>query len=846
MIRKKKLLRIAFRDLKRNKLQFIALVILMAFGVASFNTLFIGYLNLGYTYNHAYNDYNLADRWIQAYQATHEMINAADAHTVMKQIQERFPGAIKNYEVRLFYDMPINISLKDGSYVLIRGRIIGYNVTNGRVPTVNTIKVINGRYFVDSDRWNPQNPQLNVIVDQHLYDYYKFTLPTTVIVNAPAVTTELQIVGSAGSPEYPLVSLGWNDMLPSSRRVGIFYAPLSTVQYLVGVSTDKINEIVLTFSSVLSKEQKDQITDKIVRLLEDKGYNLESPIDRKKWTPVEALRLDYEGFAEIASAFPTLIFVVALIGVYIAINRMVVVQRKEIGVSRALGYSRRDIILRYVLFVSMISITGSIIGAIIGIYAADIFTDTYLGVIGVPFRYHGLYPDVVGSSFLVALFFGIIGAFIPAYNSSKVLPAEAMRLDPSVHLTKGGKSIIERLLQLFHIHLPIHVRMALRSIFRNRRRAWGTIIGISFSLMLILASVGMSDSMFKTIADIQKNETWDLRIQYNDFKAGSKIKNDIKKLQTWPEIETVESSIIFTTILTTNTSDEKIPVQLSIFHNNTVMHHFKFQRSHENFSDNGVVITTVISKKLDVKVGDKINVLHPTFNITQFVPKLEYSFELKNSTLTITGIVDEINGLNSFMTFNTVKKLVGIPSEEANFLYLRVKNPTKEQLFQLKSRIYEEIDGIQSVDTVKDLQDDWREYFDLMIFFISILVLFSFIIGTALVFNTILINVLERRREMATMRTLGDTANALTLQITFEHLILGVIGIIIGIPLGLMVMYEMFSLFDLEYFRLLLYISEFSYLITVSLIFLMIIAAEIHPTRTIFSLDLAEASKEIF
>ncbi len=838
------LLKMTLREIKREKLQFIALVILLAVGAASFNTMLIGYRNLGITYERAYQDYHLADRWIQAYRVTQETINVNDAKLVMNQVMAEYPEAITAFEFRYVREGTLNMTTDEG-FRFVKARLIGYDVTGGRVPAVNSLKIKQGRYFTDSDQWTPENPQIKALVDVHLTRYYQLSIPTALPLMTPNGTSTVQVIGTAGSPEYMLLSSGWDDLLPSARRFTLMYMPMKTVQHLFGVNDTEINEIILTFDPSVEETRRDVITNRIVALLEQQGHVLENPIDRRSWPPYELLQLDYEGFAEIAVAFPLMIFVVALIGVYIMMNRKVIAQRKEIGVSRALGYGRWSIVARYGFQAFIMGLLGGIIGIIMGIYAGQVFTDSYLDTIGVPFRYYEMYWDLLLFSIVITVGFSVMGAIIPAYNSSGVQPADSMRLDPSMHISKGGKSLVEKMLEKLHISTPLHLKLTLRSIFRNRRRSWGTIIGLSFAIMLILSSLGTYDSMVGTIDSLQENETWTLRVQYDDFKFGSKITHDMDTIKSWDGVQSVEPVVLFTTVLTANHSEEKVPIQLSVLKKDTVMHRFKYVNDDGDFKDDGIVITKPISEKLEVKVGGYVNVLHPVFNVTRIFPTLEYTIYMKNSSLKVTGIVDEINGLNSFITFTTMKSLVKTTGTEANYLYVKTSTSDPEKLDSMKKRIYREITDVQGVDMVKDLQEDWQEYFSIMIFYIMVLIIFSFIVGLTLVINTVLINIAERKRELATMRTIGESTRAIIWQLNLEHLILGVISLFIGIPLGYRAIIEIFELYNVDYFHMIIIISETSFLLTAVAMVVIVILAQLQPLHSIRKLNLAEATKEI-
>ncbi len=62
----------------------------------------------------------------------------------------------------------------------------------------------------------------------------------------------------------------------------------------------------------------------------------------------------------------------------------------------------------------------------------------------------------------------------------------------------------------------------------------------------------------------------------------------------------------------------------------------------------------------------------------------------------------------------------------------------------------------------------------------------ALLVGVFLVYNTISIGVLQRRREIGTLRALGGTRFTLRAMFTLEALVLGAFGTVLGIPLGVL------------------------------------------------------------
>ncbi len=63
----------------------------------------------------------------------------------------------------------------------------------------------------------------------------------------------------------------------------------------------------------------------------------------------------------------------------------------------------------------------------------------------------------------------------------------------------------------------------------------------------------------------------------------------------------------------------------------------------------------------------------------------------------------------------------------------------------------------------------------------------ALLVGVFLVYNTISIGVLQRRREIGTLRAIGATRTSLRALFTLEALVLGIIGTVLGLPFGVLI-----------------------------------------------------------
>jgi putative ABC transport system permease protein len=118
----------------------------------------------------------------------------------------------------------------------------------------------------------------------------------------------------------------------------------------------------------------------------------------------------------------------AMLGATITMNGAVANRTKEIGTLRALGFSRRSILLSFVLEAMFLALAGGAIGVVIVqllslVSFRTMNFQTFSDVV-ISFR---ATPQIVIGSLIFSAAMGLIGGLFPAIRASRVSPVEAMR-----------------------------------------------------------------------------------------------------------------------------------------------------------------------------------------------------------------------------------------------------------------------------------------------------------------------------------------------------------------------------------------------------------------------------------
>jgi putative ABC transport system permease protein len=167
-----------------------------------------------------------------------------------------------------------------------------------------------------------------------------------------------------------------------------------------------------------------------------------------------------------------------------------------------------------------------------------------------------------------------------------------------------------------------------------------------------------------------------------------------------------------------------------------------------------------------------------------------------------------------------------------------------ERLEWIKQRL----DRIPAVAAVHDRGQTYDEIQELMRFnkvFMGILAFFGIGLAFAAVFTAVSINVLERVRELATLRTLGFGLRQIAWFTSVENLAVAAAGAAIGVPLGRWLDVYLITSAETESMSLEPVIYLQTYLIAVFGILALALVSQIPSLINVRRMDLAQATKHI-
>jgi putative ABC transport system permease protein len=339
-------------------------------------------------------------------------------------------------------------------------------------------------------------------------------------------------------------------------------------------------------------------------------------------------------------------------------------------------------------------------------------------------------------------------------------------------------------------------------------------------------------------------EEWDLRIDFNEVPTNaSDIVNALVNIKG---VSNGTYHLLSGATVTSTKSTQGKTVQLIGIKeiNGYLGHKFFFETG--NFSERGIVLSVPVAENLGVKRGDNVSLELPKLTKLVSTAPLRAHFEMKNVSFTVSGIVDEFNGLVAYIGLDRLKEESNFPGSPANTILLKLDNSTQESLDNVRNMIWISFSyNVRNIFTRAEQTTDLIDLLNAIYGIMYVVAFFAVLLAVAMVYNTVYINLQEQQRELATLLTIGTPNRNLVRNVTVENLTITVIGTFFGLIFGwLLLWFFMNVILDLEFFRIKLFISPETMVFSFVLTFVGILVAQYFPLRNTLRLNLAEATKE--
>ena len=209
-------------------------------------------------------------------------------------------------------------------------------------------------------------------MEQHLADYYDIVPGDRVEVLTPRGRVELAVAGIVASPEFFMVMGEGSEFLASPRNYGVLFVSQQWLQEAFGSEGVSNQFCFLTNGSGEPPEARAAVAAEAKAAAEEilEPYAIEYSRLGDEMPVRRMLDTDVRNMRQMSLVFPFFFLVIAALGIFTIITRLVHNERQQMGTMMALGYGRGRIARHYLLYPLMVGIAGSVAGIVAGYFLA--------------------------------------------------------------------------------------------------------------------------------------------------------------------------------------------------------------------------------------------------------------------------------------------------------------------------------------------------------------------------------------------------------------------------------------------------------------------------------------------
>lgn len=521
-------------------------------------------------------------------------------------------------------------------------------------------------------------------------------------------------------------------------------------------------ELTRNREQLVDAQQKISDSEKEISELKTPSYSFDQRADNPGFQEYGDLS---ERIAAIANVFPIFFFFIAALITFTTMTRMVEENRREIGTLKALGYSRFEISIKYIIYALSAAAIGIVLGSVIGTHTLPrlifvLSSDRY-NFSGVTAFY---LPRPIFQASIAFLFASLGAALLVLFRELHEKPADL--LQPKA--PKPGKRIfLERLTPIWS-RMSFNSKVSYRNLFRYKSRMIMAVIGIAGCAALMVAGVGLKDSL-SSVGDKQFGPIIDydaivtLKDQPDEAKVNM-IFSQNKKLTS--ELAMMNQTV---ELKQKGQANQKLTMMVPKDQQKFINYlHLKNQGEKFNLPNDGAVITQKMAELFNLEKGDSLTVHDED----------QQTFKVK-----IANIADNYLGNFLYLSKDYYQQARGKDFKMNSYL-LKSKKMTKSEEKELSQKLLSsgQVVNTSFISTQIEAQEQSMDNLDGIVW---IFVVLSGLLAFIVLYNLTNINVSERVRELSTIKVLGFYDREVTSYIFRENFVFTILGILFGYGLGI-------------------------------------------------------------
>ena len=743
------------RDLFHMRGQMIAVTLVLACGIATYVTMRSSFQSLVVAQSSYYSAYRFADVFTHVRRAPESISSAMAA----------IPG-VAAVQTRVVMDVTLDIPGLDEPAT---GRLV--SIPEHRAPMLNDLYLREGRYIEPGGRGE-------VLVSEAFAGANRLAVGDSIDAVLNGKWERLHIVGIALSPEY-IYEIRPSEVFPDNRRFGVLWMSRDTLGAAFNMR-DAFNDVVL---SLAREGDEREVIARLDRVLD--RYGCLGAYGRSDQISFRFLTDELAELRAYGLILPTLFLCIVAFLLNVLLSRLVGIERAQVGVLKAFGYTRFEIGVHY-LELALVAVTiGTVAGVAAGLWLASGMMNIYAKYFHFPALRLEIDARLILVSIAIAAGSACLGAIAAVHRAMALTPAEAMRPAPPATFRPG---LLERI-GLRRLLSPAS-RMIIRNLDRRRWRACFSTLAVALSIAIVVAGRYAIDAVERLVTvQFQTVQREDVNVVFQEARTG-RAKHQLAQLSGVLRVEAYR----------------EVPARLRLGHRSRRVGILGLSPDGElrrpldqllrpvDLAPDGLLLNAKLAEILGARPGD-----------TMTVEVLESARPVRQ--VPVAALVDEPVGLGVYMRKDALHRLMR-EGDTVSGAFLKVNPETAPALYSVLKRM-PSISGVAV--RLAMLASFWKTFGESIWVSTAFLVGFATVIAFGIVYNGARIALSERGHELASLRVLGYTRGEIGRILLGEQGALTLAAIPIGFVIGFALCVLLSHLFSRELFRLPLVVNIGTY-----------------------------------
>ena len=464
--------------------------------------------------------------------------------------------------------------------------------------------------------------------------------------------------------------------------------------------------------------------------------------------------------------------------VYNSINAIITQQVNQIGVMKAIGAQSWQVFLGYFALVLAFGVLAALVSIPLGSLGARGLQALFINLLNLEDPGFSFDLAAISVQVAVAIAAPVLAALLPLLSGVRITVREAIS---SYGLT-GAAGLIERMVARLS-RLPYSLLLIFGNTFRNRRRVLLIEITLVIAGVVFMMVLGVNDATRYTFGDkLTSIHTYQVNLQFEQLDRSRRLEN---LALTNANVSDAESWLVLPGKARPAAQDESqvtdarirmfgLPPESSLYQPDV-----RQGRWLSELDDRSVVITQRLAGEKDWAVGDTITLTDSQERDTEWqIVGITYD-PLANSDVFVPleSLQHEqrARGFTNSLWVSTVDAAPDAAAQTAQELV---------ELFEFR-KLDTTPSGTFGSLTVAEIVSQTQGGYSLIFQLLSIMGVIIAVVGGVGLSGVLTLNVLERRREIGVMRSIGASSWRVIRLSIGEGVLLGWLSWLVALPLSI-------------------------------------------------------------